>query len=314
MKLQILIPQYQEDDKLVKELLDSIAVQRNIDFNDISVIICNDGSDVILSDQLLSSYNFHIEYHKEPHRGVSGTRNALLRYATADYIMYCDADDAFFSLYGLNIIFNFIKNGFDLFSSVFIQEEPQFNYQFRQLTADCFQCQGKVYNRNFLLTQDIHWNEQLSISEDLYFNVLCAILGKTILYTHIPIFLWKWNPQSCTRKQRVFGQRAQLNSYIEIFKELTKRDYLMNNKTKNFFLDSIFIIYDMYNEKEIFSGLSQQDQYELLNDFIHFFTSYDQIWNTLSYQKKQFSFNEIVTNKTYSDFINWIDQLKGEFL
>jgi len=45
--------------------------------------------------------------------------------------MYCDADDAFFSLYGLNIIFNFIKNGFDLFSSVFIQEEPQFNYQFR---------------------------------------------------------------------------------------------------------------------------------------------------------------------------------------
>ena len=58
MKLQILIPQYEETDEIVKPLLDSIAIQQNIDFNDIGVIIVNDGSDVHLSDDFLQSYPF----------------------------------------------------------------------------------------------------------------------------------------------------------------------------------------------------------------------------------------------------------------
>ena len=47
MRLQILVPQYDETDEIVKPLLDSIALQQNIDFKDIGVIIVNDGSDII---------------------------------------------------------------------------------------------------------------------------------------------------------------------------------------------------------------------------------------------------------------------------
>ena len=43
--LEILVPQYKETDDVVKPLLDSIAIQQNVDFDDIGVIICNDGSD-----------------------------------------------------------------------------------------------------------------------------------------------------------------------------------------------------------------------------------------------------------------------------
>ena len=55
MKLQILIPQYKETDKIIKPLLDSIAIQQSIDFREIGVIICNDGTDVRLSDQPIRS-------------------------------------------------------------------------------------------------------------------------------------------------------------------------------------------------------------------------------------------------------------------
>ena len=42
-KLQILIPQYKEDESIIKPLLDSIEVQQNVDLaNDIGVIIVND--------------------------------------------------------------------------------------------------------------------------------------------------------------------------------------------------------------------------------------------------------------------------------
>ena len=52
MKLQILIPQYKETEDIIKPLLDSIAIQQNVDLiHDVGVIIVNDGSDVILSDK-----------------------------------------------------------------------------------------------------------------------------------------------------------------------------------------------------------------------------------------------------------------------
>ena len=124
MRLQILIPQYKETDDILKPLLDSIAIQQNVPMDEIGVIICNDGSDVFLTEEFLNSYPFKIEYHKEPHRGVSGTRNACLDYATADYVMFCDADDMFCNVCGLWILFREMDNdgGFDSLVSLFIEE------------------------------------------------------------------------------------------------------------------------------------------------------------------------------------------------
>ena len=62
-KLQILIPQYKEDESIIKSLLDSIEVQQNIDLaNDIGVIIVNDGTDVHLSQEFFNRYSFNYFY------------------------------------------------------------------------------------------------------------------------------------------------------------------------------------------------------------------------------------------------------------
>ena len=122
MKLQILVPQYHETDEVIKPLLDSIAIQQSVDFDDIGVIICNDGSDTFLTDGFLQSYPFKIDYYKEPHRGVSATRNACLDHADADYVMFCDADDMSYNACGLWIVFREMAVGFDSMVSMFVEE------------------------------------------------------------------------------------------------------------------------------------------------------------------------------------------------
>jgi len=86
--LQILVPQYNETDEDIKWLLNSISTQQGIDFNNIGVIIMNDGKpENTISKTLLESYNFDINYYLEPHRGISGTRAALYERSSAEYVM-----------------------------------------------------------------------------------------------------------------------------------------------------------------------------------------------------------------------------------
>ena len=90
----ILVPHYNEPVEVIKPLLDSIAIQQNIDMNEIEVVICDDGPDaVLLPDEFLKSYPYDIQYHREPKGGVSQMRNKAFEYSTGEYVMFCDSDD-----------------------------------------------------------------------------------------------------------------------------------------------------------------------------------------------------------------------------
>ena len=210
MKLQILIPQYKETEEIIKPLLDSINLQQNVDLeNDVSVIIVNDGTNIHLSEEFLNSYKFHIDYYLNEHKGVSATRNACLDKATADYVMFCDADDMFYNMCGLWIIFREIENGgFDSLTSVFIEESvhPQTKEHFyinrgalETGGIDNTFVHGKVHRRQYLLDNNIRWNDNLTIHEDSYFNCLCQKLSKNVKYCPTPFYLWKWRDESVCR-------------------------------------------------------------------------------------------------------------------
>jgi len=201
MTLDILIPQYKETDQIVKPLLDSIALQQLVNFNNIGVIIVNDGSDVFLSEELLNSYPFKVTYFKNEHKGVSGTRQKALDLSTADYVMFCDADDMFFNMCGLWIVFREMQIGFDSLTSVFVEETkaPNEEHIFINREMDSTFVHGKVHRRRYLLEQNIKWNESLTIHEDSYFNILCQKLSQNVKYCPSPFYLWKWRDDSVCR-------------------------------------------------------------------------------------------------------------------
>ena len=201
MKLQILVPQWNETDEVIKPLLDSLAIQQNVDFDEFGVIIVNDGSDIKLSKEFLDSYPYQILYFENEHQGVSATRNACLDKATADYVMFCDADDMFYNACGLWIIFQEIENGgFDTMTSIFI-EETRFNGDVNYINRemDSTFVHGKIHRRKYLLKNKIRWNPKLTIHEDSYFNILCQNLTNKGKYCQAPFYLWKWRDNSVCR-------------------------------------------------------------------------------------------------------------------
>lgn len=229
MKLQILVPQYKEDERVIKKLLDSIELQRNINFNDIGVIIVNDGSDIILDPYFLNKYPFKIDYIRAEHKGVSATRNRALKEATADYVMFCDADDMFYHNLALQLIINNVKEKQpDCIYSTFIEEVPDsqhpgsFLYNARQ-QAFVF-VHGKVYRREFLLEKDIWRDEELTLHEDGYFNglALAQVPKDKLLYCNEPFYLWCNNNESVSRKTPTFVLDTYNNNLLAQDKLITK--------------------------------------------------------------------------------------------
>ena len=231
MKLQILIPQYKETETVIKPLLDSIEIQQNVDLkNDVGVIIVNDGTDVLLSRDFLDRYSFQIDYYLHEHRGVSATRNACLDYATADYVMFCDADDMFYNACGLYIVFREMTGkGFDTLVSSFIEElrdrkTGEIEYVTHEL--DSTFVHGKVHRRQFLIDNDIRWGEGFTLHEDGYFHVLCHRLANTVKHCTVPFYLWKWRDNSVCREKENWVINTYdhlIRSNKALIKELLKR-------------------------------------------------------------------------------------------
>ena len=281
MKLQILITQYNETDEVVKPLLDSIAIQQGIDFNEIGVIICNDGSDIHLTKELMDSYKFHIEYWQSEHKGVSATRNALLGLAEADYIMFCDADDMFVSNCGIYQILMDIEEGFDVLNSVFIEEVKR-NGRMVYITHpnDCTFIHGKVYRRQYLLDNNIRWDDRLTIHEDSFFNLLCQNLSDRVKYCETPFYLWKWRDSSVCRGDQKFMLKTYdkfIASNEALVDELTRRGRL--DKAMYYFVNMVFETYYTMNKPEWVS----QDNHEYRNKtesrFAEHFRLHKDLWD-----------------------------------
>lgn len=325
-KLQILVPHYKENESIIKPLLDSIEVQQNIDLkNDVGVIIVNDGTDVHLSREFLDRYSFDIEYYLNEHKGVSATRNACLDYATADYVMFCDADDMFFNACGLYIIFREINGqGFDSLVSVFIEEgrEPitqapiYINHE-----MDSTFVHGKVHRREFLLKNNIRWNDNLTIHEDSYFNCLCQQLATELKYSQTAFYLWRWRDNSVCRHDPKYILKTYNNmldsndALIQQFLERNRKD------SAQFFSTSM--IYDAYftmNKDEWLNQENKEYRYATEKRFKEYWLKYKHLHDAIApeikaqiimgLKNRMYGEGMILETQTFNEWIKQVEAMK----
>lgn len=291
MKLQILVPQYREKDEVVAPLLRSIVTQQNVDVeNEVGVIIVNDGSDVKLSDELLSSFPFEIQYIQSDHKGVSGARNTALRAATADYVMFCDCDDMFYNVCGLYLIFCEIEaSHFNAYSSVFVEEGRTVDGQILYINKemDCTFVHGKVYKRQFLIDNDIFWDESLTVHEDSYFNCLAQRVAGSFKYCKTPFYLWKWRPDSVCRGDKKYILKTYSNmidSNDALVCQMINRGMIDDAR---FYVTSM--IYDTYYtlNREIWVS-PENSEYRLNTElrFKKYLMDYKQLFDEIAYNTK----------------------------
>lgn len=288
MKLQILIPQYKETETIIKPLLDSIEIQQNIDLkNEVGVIIVNDGTDVLLSKEFLDRYTYPIDYYLNEHKGVSATRNACLDYATADYVMFCDADDMFYNACGLYIIFREInEGGFDSLVSKFIEEvRDRITKQPLYITheADSIFVHGKVHRRQYLIDNNIRWNDKLTLHEDGYFNTLCQRLTKSVKYCSSPFYLWKWRDDSVCRSDSQWVLKTynyMIDSNEALIDELLRRG---KKQDAQFYVTSmIFDAYFTMNKKEWINLENKEYCLATKKRFKDYYFKFKDLYDTIS--------------------------------
>ena len=286
MKLQILIPQYKETKETIKPLLDSLALQQSLDFNEIGVIIVNDGTDVHLPIDFLNAYPFKVEYYFAEHHGVSATRNACLDRATADYVMFCDADDMFFNACGLYIIMNEIENnGFDTLVSSFVEEtrnpktkEPLYiNHEYDKTFVH-----GKIHRREYLIKNNIRWNDDLRIHEDSYFNILCQSLTEKVTYCPNAFYLWKWRDDSVCRHDDKYILKTY-NNMLDSNDALVS-EFMRRGKNQQALFYIAFMIFDAYYTMNKVDWINQENKEYRDNTekrFSKYYKKYKKYWDAI---------------------------------
>ncbi len=222
----ILVPHYNEPVEVIKPLLDSIAIQQNIDMNEIEVVICDDGPDaVLLPDEFLKSYPYDIQYHREPKANVSVMRNKAFDYSTGEYVTWADSDDMYYTCLALwfvkketqtpmQVPINGIPttvNGFDALYAVFLEEgrNPQTGETYFIDRKDGFQfVHSKFFKREFLVRNDIRFGDDLAIHEDNVLNGKVQACTQNIKWSPVPFYLWKWRDNSVCRRDPLYIKKT----------------------------------------------------------------------------------------------------------
>ena len=323
MKLQLLVPHYHEPAEVIRPLLDSVAIQQNVDFSEVGVVICHDGEDI--PDLELGDYPFQIEQVHIPHGGVSAARNGALDAATADYVMFCDDDDMFFNACGLWMLFREMDIApFDTMVSVFVEEtrdpiEKKPLYVNHEM--DSTFVHGKVHRRMFLLENKIRWNPSLTIHEDSYFNTLCQKMAREVKYCPTPFYLWKWRDESVCRHDPKYILKTynnMLESSTALVKELKERGHRD---------DAMFyatgMIYDAYftlNKREWIEQENQHYRKAVEKRFARYFKEHEGLFEAVPEQmrvqivagikNRMYGEGLLMEHITFDDWIKKIRRIK----
>lgn len=176
MKLSIIIPVYNAAPYL-KRCLDSIELQDGVE-----VIVVDDGS-TDKSAEICDEYQEFMVIHKK-NGGCCSARNAGLEYASGEYVAHLDADDelvegAVEKMLQLidradscdMIQFNFFKhqNGQDKA----VNSCQNRGYSLNALPGWWVLVWNKLYRRNFLTGNCIHFYDGLNYDDDAHYNLQC---------------------------------------------------------------------------------------------------------------------------------------------
>lgn len=209
MKLSIVVPHYKEPWETCEYLFNSIAMQRNVPWEEMEVIVVNDGDDTTIDNVDWGKYPFSVRYMKKPHGGISAARNYGIDHSEAEYLMFCDIDDGFLNNYGLHMLFAAIAEGFDYLIGTFVEESLMPDNKTIALVRhdnDMTFMHGKAYKRDFLLDNNVRFDEAMTLHEDGYFNMLAYAVAKQteakIKRVETPFYIWCWNWQSTVRKDK----------------------------------------------------------------------------------------------------------------
>ena len=191
--LDIVITHYVEPWAVCKKMFWMLDMQRKVDWSEITVTVINDGGNRIPASRL-TDLGFEVRQLDIAHGGISAARNAGLWFGTEPWIMFCDCDDCFANIYGLQDILNVLHRDdgkYDVLWNRFYEEHPGEILLVPDHKVFVF-THGKVYRRAYLERENIRFEEDLKWNEDSCFNATILTRGAKAgeIQTHAPAYAW----------------------------------------------------------------------------------------------------------------------------
>ena len=221
-KLDIIVPHYREDITLMDPMLGILRLQRNVNWADIRLVIVCDGEDIEMPDNFGQGEPFEVSVIHRPHGGISAARNAGLDYSNAEWIMFCDLDDAFLTTNALATYLRFATDKKAMVASAFMEEHPSEEdghmMNLWHNGKDYIFIHGKMFRRQWLIENGIRFKDELQLHEDAYFVAMARFHLRDIEVGWIKdaLYLWQYNRKSVSRSYEMF--------VLETYDQLCKKN------------------------------------------------------------------------------------------
>lgn len=265
-KVSIILPVYNSE-KTIEVTIKSIL---NQSYKNIELIIINDGS-IDGSDKICKFYSEKyksiIKYFYKINEGVSKARNFGIDKSSGNFICYIDSDDEYDKDFINTLLYKIKYTGSDLvacgYTSISNRSIKEFGldkdilfyntelnkYIETLQTIECFnQVWNKIYIKDIILNNEIYFDENLDLGEDLIFNIDYLNYVKKVAFIEDKLYKYKLssNGLNFKYKENLINIKLKLNNHLEKF-------YI----SKNYDLE--YVYYDYI--KSILSSLSSVNDY-----------------------------------------------------
>ena len=269
-KISIIVPIYNTG-KYLKKCIDSLINQT---YDNLEIILINDGSKDNSSETIKSYNDKRIKYFNKKNEGIGKTRNFGIEKATGDYLMFIDSDDYISDKCCEEFINNANKKKSDLIVSDYYKDK---NGKLECIKLDDFKdstlkennkllliinhgpC-NKLYKRSLIIDNKIRFNEEYKY-EDTPFVIECIDKAKKIskINEALSYYCIHSNSETTVRDKRVFDilkivdivrnnlkdkgyLKDTLDEYtVDILTNYTiQMRYQQDKKIRNKFIDNAF--------------------------------------------------------------------------
>lgn len=253
MKISIIIPIYNAE-KYLENCLKSIERQT---YTDIEVLLINDGS-TDESEAICKAYiskDARFKYFKINNHGVGYARNLGIDKSTGEFLCFVDADDYVSERFCEVLISNMEKYNADLSVCNYIELKKIKdidNKRDKEVSIICgdeiilglfnkyegFLC-NKMYKKSIIIDNNLRINEELSMCEDLVFNMEYLKNVKQVTYTKD--ILYGYIIHSTNASRRVSKKWfSVLKSISIIYENINNYSDTIQNSIAYFVINNIY--------------------------------------------------------------------------
>lgn len=253
--ISIIIPTYNSQ-KTIINTLKSLQQTFKTNLTELEIIISDDGSgDDTLNyiRQFEQQYQMSFRILQNSHQGVSFARNQGILNATGKYLLFVDSDDLLLNHLNLDFITEMDSHPDVIYLTLNHNQNAQTNSGKTALLREFVGLGSnnlgptifsKFYRRQFLLDNNLIFDTNLRVGEDLIFNLNCANLAESFKYHQIkePIYQYITSSSAHLYKEENLSNELLFRKKILEICNQTEHPDLIDIKDKLGITGLIFLI------------------------------------------------------------------------